>query len=251
MTRHTTALLPLLSGCIFIGAGERVIEHQSFTVDATFDAVDIEVDSGSIFVRGSDSPGEVDLELHYGRKEPVVDWWVKGGTLYIDADCPTGAWMCVADVEVTVPWDAKADLLTGSGSAEVRNLSGPVAVETGSGSVELAGLAGVVDAGTGSGSIYGSGLTCPVLTGETGSGSIDLVFASTFDLVDVSTGSGSIDLLVPDDAYHCVTSTGSGAVDIHGITLDDDSDHVILASTGSGSVQITGYSVGLDLDAAD
>jgi DUF4097 and DUF4098 domain-containing protein YvlB len=139
-----------------------------------------------------------------------------------------------------IPADAALKAHTGSGSADIEKIGGPVEASTGSGSIDLRDVGGPVAAHSGSGQLRAEGVRGG-FDGDTGSGSILVVQSAPGD-VNVSAGSGSIDLRGLNGALRA--RSGSGGIDAQGEQRGDWD-----LQTGSGSVHVdlpTGAAFDLD-----
>ncbi|MGH9816249.1 MAG: hypothetical protein ACRD6I_09240, partial [Candidatus Acidiferrales bacterium] len=127
--------------------------------------------------------------------------------------------------EIVVPKATRLTAGTGSGSASVTGIDGPLDASTGSGGITLAGIGGEVNASTGSGSINISGVNGR-LKANTGSGSIDA--SGVAGAITAGAGSGSVDLeqIAAGDVD---VSTGSGRIAVSNVKGR------LRAHTGSGS----------------
>ena len=136
--------------------------------------------------------------------------------------------------ELVVPTATRLTAGTGSGSASVTGIDGPLDASTGSGGITIAGIGGEVNASTGSGSIKVDGVNGR-LKANTGSGSIRA--GGVAGAITASTGSGSIDL-AQVAAGDVDASTGSG-----GITASNVKGR-LRARTGSGTIRADGEPTG-------
>jgi hypothetical protein len=124
------------------------------------------------------------------------------------------------DYTIYVPDETQARLKVGSGRIEIAGITGPAEIESGSGSVEAREIKQDVRAQTGSGEIILEDIGGPSDV-RAGSGSLSLVRIGG-DVVAQS-GSGRISVDHP-----------SGGIDISGASGD------LRAATGSGTVRVTG-----------
>lgn len=189
------------------------------------DALELTGAAGDVRVVGGAAAGTVEVTRHlqWGMMhgQPSPNEQVNGGTLSINADCGGGFMsMCSIGYEVKVPNDA------------------PVTIHVGSGDIDLAGPLGELNAETGSGNIDATGLAAANAVLRTGSGNLDLSFASAPTTVDLRTGSGDVTVFVPKGAAYAVDGTsGSGS---RNITVDtsQSSSRKIHIETGSGDVEL-------------
>jgi len=226
------------AGCAF--DGERRLE--SFTVEDEVSALVVDVGSGNVTVRGTDS------------ETTSVSAWIRGeyceleqdfaaGTLRLESRSDRGhplRWRCEIDLEVLAPAGADLELGTGSGNVDAAHIEGDVDVDTGSGNVDLADVAGALRVDTGSGNIDAHQLASSSVYAHAGSGNVFASFASPPDAVAVETGSGNVRLRLPEERYCVDTDLGSGDVRVTGIIDDPDADRWISIDTGSGNVDVTG-----------
>lgn len=192
--------------------------HQATALDLTGTSGDVRVTSGA-------KPGTIEVTRHMtwgmGAGQPRADEQVSGQTLSIDSRCNGGIMsMCSIDYEVMVPDGA------------------PVTIGLGSGDVQLDGTLGAINVQTGSGSIDASALKATNTVLRTGSGDLDLSFATAPSQVDLRTGSGDVTMSVPKgDDYAVDVATGSGDRTV-GIDTSQSSPRTIHVQTGSGDVDL-------------
>lgn len=160
--------------------------------------------------------------LHWrGDARPETEHKVEGDALVVSYRCPPGWNDCGVDYEIQVPKGLALDLNSGAGDLTLRGLSGDLTVSVGAGDVDAAGLAG------------------RKVTAKTGTGDIELRYASAPDAVELTTGAGDVQLAVPDVgpyAVHTETAVGEAAVSVR---KDDASPHRISVSTGAGDVTVS------------
>jgi hypothetical protein len=191
--------------------------HQATALDLTGTSGDVRVTSGA-------KAGTIEVIRHvtWGMGgQPRPDEQVNGQTLSIDSRCNGGFMsMCSIDYQVMVPDGAAVTIGLGSGDVQLDGALGAVKVETGSGSVDANGLKS----------------TNTVL--RTGSGDLDLSFATAPSQVDLRTGSGDVTMSVPKgDNYAVDVATGSGDRNV-GIDTSQSSPRTIRVQTGSGDVDL-------------
>jgi len=175
------------------------------------------LESGRVSVdRGPDS---LDIETPERRLSTGLAWLFGGARVS-------------ADFAVEVPWGAKLNFETMSGSVEAMNLVGDQKYRTVSGDIRLWNLGGLVEAGTISGGITLDGSTALRLRASTISGGIK-ARAGLFHSLTLSTTSGGITVVgALDPAGDHRAESISGSVDLtplSGVTAE--------LKTVSGSVR--------------
>ncbi|GEM_PF-94362 len=136
--------------------------------------------------------------------------------------------------ELVVPAATRLRAGTGSGSATIDGVAGPLDASTGSGSISLTSIGGEARAHTGSGSITINGVKGQ-LRASTGSGSIR--GTGVAGGIIASTGSGEIEVQQVS-AGNVEVSTGSGSIELSGVK------GAVRARTGSGSIRAQGEPTG-------
>jgi hypothetical protein len=129
-------------------------------------------------------------------------------------------------------------LTTASGDVSARELTGPVEVHASSGDVDVHDLSGTATLEASSGDIEGNGLSSRTVHARTGSGDVDLLFATAPHDVDAETGSGDISLLVPRGRRYAVDAEPSSGERVVGIRTDPRASRVVRARTGSGDINV-------------
>jgi len=232
------------------GATELVdlLAHEERTLVRTFDArsvdaVDVEVDRGSVSVTAGDVD-EVTVEAHVSdgllrtEHEQVVD----GSSLVLRGHCRALlSHFCAVDYEVRVPPDVAVLIRTDDGRIRVDGTDGPVDVASDNGTIELFDVRGDVLAESDNGSLRGEGLVAGEVRASTDNGSIVFGFAEPPTLVDADSDNGSVELRLPEVAggYRVTMDTDVGDTDL-GVATDPDSPRSITATTDNGSVRVLG-----------
>ena len=166
------------------------------------DTIVFHAGANEIEVLGGAATGKVEVtrRSHWGvggAKPAPNETWGEGVLEIGGPDCNGLSWRCSIDYVVRVP----------DGTA--------VTVDSGSGDIAVRGALGALDLNAGSGDIDGQGLATDRVVVRTGSGDIDLGFASGSPDVVAKAGSGSIDLDLRTAPRALDVRTGSGDVDIN------------------------------------
>ncbi|GII78303.1 hypothetical protein Sru01_32850 [Sphaerisporangium rufum] len=211
----------LLSGCglrsLASPAQEKV---QTYDVGGRLTMLKVDSGSGAIVVDQTGRSGvRVTETVHWTDDPPRTRHPVDGGTLTLDYDCPRDEWRCGVDYKIEIPRDLRVDLHTGSGDITLRAVSG-----------ELKAV-------TGSGEIGGSALTARRASAETGSGDVELRFATAPGTAELRTGSGSAIVRVPQDTYDVTARTGSGQKVVE-VGTSASATRRIVVQTGSGDAKV-------------
>jgi DUF4097 and DUF4098 domain-containing protein YvlB len=235
------------------------LSRESERIEQTFDVgrtatLEVSTFAGSVTVQAGESSN---VHMVATKRAPrrsdldriEVETSQRGEAVVIATKRPRGLTSASVALEITTPPGTRVDVGSGSGSVEVRGLSGDVNVDTVSGSVEIVDVTGKIDAhtasgrievrggrervrvDTGSGSIRYGGEPQGRCRFESGSGSITLELPSDLNMeVDVATGSGDIDVDFRVDGE----VTESEAVG----TIGDGSGGSIYVRTGSGTIRL-------------
>ncbi|MFN2241293.1 MAG: DUF4097 family beta strand repeat-containing protein [Anaerolineae bacterium] len=135
------------------------------------------------------------------------------------------------DLDIAAPPGTQLELITGAGTIDVRDITGPIDAQTGAGTIMVAGAASSVQLRTGAGSIQYQGTPAGHCSFDNGAGDIVLRLPTEPDVrVDLSTGLGSIEL-----GYDVDGSVSPR--EVKGI-IGDGSRGSIYAGTGLGLISI-------------
>ena len=138
------------------------------------------------------------------------------GTVSVYVDWPGGwssQWEDRANIVVTLPAVASADLRSENGSVSVEGLSGLLDVDTRNGAVRVRDHDGPVRLKTVSGTISASGLTGAVVA-ECTNGAIDLNIPGATGPIDAQTTNGSVEITLGDAFRGLITlTTSNGGVE--------------------------------------
>ncbi|WP_031068001.1 DUF4097 family beta strand repeat-containing protein [Streptomyces sp. NRRL WC-3742] len=249
ITGVVTVLVVLVTGA---GQTLAVVAKQERVEDTVYPVAvhRIQLVTGSASVRirpGSDGQVLLTKTLDWTVSEPKVKVDVSAaGVMNVDVQCrrQLSFYNCGAQIDLKVPPGVEVGGLVTSGSVELEDLTGPVALEGTSGAINLNRLTGPVHARTTSGMVQGSELKSNRVEATSDSGSVQLDFATAPANVNATTNSGSVTVTLPRDSHYRINSrTGSGSSQIDGSLGDASSPNSLVAAVGSGSLQI-GYNSG-------
>ncbi len=211
----------LLTGCGLGGLGGPT--HQdtvSYEVTDKVAKLYVKSESGdTVITETGGSAIRVVETLRWRDNKPQAEHAVEGDTLRVSFDCKPSWGSCGVDYRIEVPRGLKVEAESGSGDITLRSLSGPLVLTAGSGDIDA------------------SGLTGKTVTGEAGSGAIELKYASAPDSADLESGSGNVTLRVPAGAYDVTADVGSGEATVS-VDDDDASPRKLNLTSGSGDVSV-------------
>ncbi len=184
--------------------------------------------------------------LLWTRGRPVVTEEWDGRTLRLDVRCPggdrPGGPTCRVDYFLSVP--AETDVEAASrrfGHVSVSGIQGDLRLSTAMGDVVVDGTGGALLVRAQTGNVIGTGLRSAGADVETGTGDVDLRFATPPDDVSaVVRASGDVKVRVPDgqeheEGYDVRTGTENASV---GVRRDPAAPRRITALTGSGELSV-------------
>jgi hypothetical protein len=228
-------------------------------IHGPIDALRIEGDGhDDVDVRAGSGPDvTVDSVASGSFHAPKLRVDVNGSSVSVHGGCgPVWFDRCHASVIVYVPPGTAVEVSTRSGDVSASGLSGPVRLTAISGDISASGLSGPADLNSSSGDIdvhdlsgtaslaassgdvEGNRLSSRTVHARTGSGDVDLLFATSPHGVDAEAGSGDVSLLVPFGGRYAVdaeTSSGDRSI---GIRTDPQASRVLRARAGSGDVSV-------------
>jgi len=143
--------------------------------------------------------------LTWTTAQPIIDEHWAGGVLSIGQDCATGLLQlgCSISYRIAVPPGVPLNLSTGSGN------------------------------------ITATGARSANVRANSGSGDIQLGFATTPTQVNVQTGSGNVSVEVPPGASYVVMANADDGNSDVGIAEDPGAPRSITAESGEGNITIT------------
>jgi len=250
-----------LAGIAVIGVGVAIgFGHWGFgfgkTVsrDATLSqpirSVKLAGDSGDVRIRTGSGAARVHQTLRYHNSDEPADAFRIVGDQLVLGDCGRN---CSADFDVVVPAGlpvtgasdsgsvdlagvGSVDVSADSGSATVRDVSGPVKLRLDSGRAELHNV-GDIQVRNQSGRITADGVRGPVDV-NADSGRIDLILTQPSD-VKAKAQSGRIELSVPSSgSYRVVGSSDSGRRTVDVPQHSDSDTKTLDLTTDSGGVNV-------------
>ncbi|MBD7980129.1 DUF4097 family beta strand repeat-containing protein [Oerskovia merdavium] len=217
------------------GFGPRSSATDTYTEDAGITAVRIDLEAGSVTLRGSDPATGLSIErtVDFVGEYPAHDTHrVEDGVLVL-AGCGRH---CSASYTVDLPAGLPVMGETSHGSIDL-DRTGAVDVRTSNGSVTLAGIDAKVLARTSNGKISGTGLGgTEGVDVETSNGSIELTLSTPQD-VSATTDNGTVHLTVPEGSYRVSATTDLGGTDVS-VPDDPDGEHHLVAGSSNGRVTV-------------
>jgi Putative adhesin len=238
-----------------LGTASRT-DHQ--VIQGPLSALRIQSDGpGDVVVVAATGPDTtIDSEARGSFRAPRLRVDVNGSDVRVHGGCG-GVFFnrCRASVTVHVPpgttvdvssrGDVSASGLSGrvgvtttSGDVTASDLSGPAQLHTSSGDIQVHDLSGTASLAASSGDVEGNDLSSGTVRARTGSGDIDLVFASAPDSADAETGSGDVDLLVPRSARYFVDAETSSGDRVIGVPTARHAVHLLRVRAGSGDITV-------------
>lgn len=191
---------------------------------------------------GSDGGARVYKDLHWGLSKPELTESVVDDVLFVTFRCPGPDRLgigCGADIDVQVPAGARVSAVSGSGSIDVRGVTGDLDLRTGSGEIDVAGARGRLRLLARAGTINGRALASAKTQADVSSGTLDLRYAEPPGSVDASAGSGTVKIIVPPGSRYRVAGwTGAGNAHLNPAVYDDRSPRRISVRSGSGETWV-------------
>ncbi|MEV4006693.1 DUF4097 family beta strand repeat-containing protein [Actinomadura sp. NPDC049753] len=191
---------------------------------------------------GSDGGARVYKDLHWGLSKPEFTESLVDDVLFVTFRCPGPDRLgvgCGADIDVQVPAAARVSAVSGSGSIDVRGVTGDLDLRTGSGEIDVTGAGGRLRLLARSGTIKGRALASAKTQADVSSGTLDLRYAEPPGSVDASAGSGTVKIIVPPGSRYRVAGwTGAGGAHLNPAVYDDRSPRRISVRSGSGETWV-------------
>ncbi len=206
--------IAVLAGC------SDSLDAQDYEHTRDYDRYSVNVDSGSVIVRSSNSRGSTRAVAQYEGDLPTVRVEVVGGVLEIEGVCGDRITDCWVDFFIDVQTAAPGSLNLADGTLKLQELAGDHSVE-------------LTD-----GSLTGEDLTMGLLIADV-SGGADVAWTGFPSQIDIESTAGDIDIAVPTGDY-ALTLSASGAVTAEGVTDDPAADKSIRADAVDGSVSVSG-----------
>jgi hypothetical protein len=234
--RTATAALVAVTALTLGACGffPRASATDTYTLTDEITAVRIELDAGSVALRGTDATAEIRVErtVDYAGDYPEDDTHsVEDGVLVL-AGCGRH---CAASYTVDLPAGLPVTGETQHGSIDL-TATGAVDVSSSNGSIMLTDVAAPVVARTSNGRISGTGLRGDGVDVETSNGSIEIEVAVPQDVRAV-TDNGSVRLTVPDGSYRVRAETDNGGTDVS-VPNTPDGEFELDAESSNGRVTV-------------
>ncbi len=199
------------------------------------DEIEISVSSGDIIIRKA-SGNEITVELEHTFNFDYDPEFRESGSKLDISDNRTktryNSYSGSATWTLTIPDNLSVEFDTGSGDAEISDLSIEFEMNSGSGDFGLRNAKGEIEVKTGSGDIDIVGAEGE-LELTTGSGDIEL--EEVVAEIDATTGSGNVDAESVELSERSSFSSGSGDVEV---VLAKSPDFDISVSSGSGDASL-------------
>lgn len=232
----TTGLVAVMAVTLgACGFGPHSTATDTYTVTDEITAVHLDLEAGSIVVRGDEGATEVGIErtVDYRGTYPERDTHrVEDGVLILSG-CGR---QCSASYAIELPAGIPVTGETSHGKIDLTS-TGEVDVETSNGEIVLTDVDARISARTDNGEITGTGLGgTEGVDVETSNGSIEITLASPQDVRAV-TDNGEVVLTVPPGSYRVDASTDLGGTDVT-VPSDPDGEFHLDVSSSNGEISI-------------
>ncbi|MBD7999503.1 DUF4097 family beta strand repeat-containing protein [Oerskovia gallyi] len=218
------------------GFGPRSIATDTYTVTDEITAVRLDLEAGSVTLRGDGSATEVGIErtVDYAGSYPEQETHrVEDGVLVLSG---CGRY-CSASYSIDLPAGLPVTGETSHGSIDL-DATGAVDVETSNGSITLTDVDARIVARTSNGKITGTRLGgTDGIDAETSNGSVEISITTPQD-VRAATDNGKVQVRVPDGSYRVHAETDLGGTDVS-VPDDPDGEFTIDASSSNGRVTVS------------
>ena len=237
MNRRTTLTAGHVLTALLTTACGQGDDVQEMTFDADVRRVVIDVDAGSVDVRGSEWRGVAVLgDMDSDSTQPLrIGTELRGDTVHVTAQCPENVNNCDAGLRLEVPRNVEAMIRTASGDVEVGDVSGDIEVSVGSGSVQLMGVGGTARVEVEHGNVLGMNLLRGDIWASTEQGNVDLHFVEPPREVAGDTVRGNVSIVVPKGDYEVFADSVEGEVNVE-VCSCEDGEQMIFARSTYGNV---------------
>lgn len=196
---------------------------EDYTVKEKITELRVKSESGDISITETDRADVqvVETVSWNGDNKPETRHETSGGLLTLDYSCPAriGFTVCSVDYKVEVPRGVTVMVNAGSGDVTLRELSGELSVETGAGDIQAVGLSSK------------NGRT------KSGSGDVELKYASAPDALEIEVGAGNAVVRLPRDSYAVDAKIPAGDKRIE-VVNDPSSPRKVSITTGAGDASV-------------
>ena len=230
-----------LTGCggvIRIGGPD---QHDEVTYEvAKVGSLSVESGTGDITVTESNRTGVKVVETvnWRGDDKPKTQHPLIGDQLTLSYNCSDTPWSsCSVSYRIEVPKGLKIKADSGTGTVTARDLTGLLEATTGTGEIEMRNISGDLELHTGTGDIKGVELAGKRLTGDVGTGDVDLKYTGAPESIDFSSGAGDVTVRVPDVTYDVEVKSGTGDDSVR-VKSDPSSPRKIVLTTGAGDATV-------------
>jgi len=255
----TLAITTMMTGCVVIASPTSRADfhqHKELSLSAeSLTAMDINAGSGFMVVEGKEGLSEIKVTADiYTDRRRADDYELtlvkqgKTGVLVAKNYNTSGFWSGSSpriDLVIHVPRSMKLDIDDGSGSMDVKNINGEVAINDGSGEISVENIVGNLSVHDGSGAIYIDSINGALAVVD-GSGEINIENIEGDVTIDDGSGTiyakkingsaeiddGSGDLTVKQVTGVVTVEDGSGSINI------DDAGGLKILDSGSGGLKV-------------
>ncbi len=218
------------------GFGPRSVATDTYTVTEPITSVRLDLEAGSVALRGDPSATEVGIErtVDYTGSYPGQETHrVEDGVLVLSG-CGR---RCSASYSIDLPAGLPVTGGTEHGSIDLTS-TGAVDVETSNGSVTLTEVDARIVARSDNGKVTGTRLGgTDGIDAETSNGAVELSLTTPQD-VRAATDNGRVEVTVPDGSYRIRAETDLGGTDVS-VPHDPDGEFEIEASSSNGRVTVS------------
>lgn len=225
--------------------GQDTVEVEREFASATVDRLLVEIESGSVEVRGTDAAtatvtGTVRSGLSTATHEEVVS----DGRLLVRVDCPSVllSGRCDADLLIEIPHHVTVVVRSTNTSVALSDLRGRVDARTSDSGLraERIDTTAPVDLVSSNSDIKATAMATPRLSLRTSNSSVTAELVVEPSHLRVRSSNGSADVVIPDtDAAYDVTLETSNGEQQVGVRTDPTSERHIDVRTSNGDARVS------------
>jgi DUF4097 and DUF4098 domain-containing protein YvlB len=235
----------LLVGTVAVVSSMFTRKHtETRTFGGTVSAVEITEDVGDVRVRelSPGDPATVTATITKSFEEASWSADLRDGTLVVDGECRDDGfsfWNCSVDLTVAVPAGVPVQVSSSTGDITVAGAFSDVDAGTATGDVLVQRATGPVRIRTNTGDVRSLAMMSRVVTAETDTGDVRLIFETSPENVTTRTNTGDVTVLVPENAtaYHVDAEAGTGDTTVE-VANVPSSPNKIVAETDTGDVRV-------------
>ena len=225
-----------------IGLVAREKLTEPFTINGTVRHVVINMDAGSVVLRGTSADGVTGTRrIERSYRAPTYSEKLDGDTLTITASCPNVFLgnFCSVVYELAVPADVTVQAVSDGGNIISNAVTGDLDLSSSAGGIDVTGAKGRLQLSSSAGNVDVNNSRSPEVNAHSSAGDVRIELLDAPTKIEADSSAGSVAVIVPrtPGGYRVDASTSAGSESVE-VDTSATSQRTISVESSAGNVDV-------------